>query len=100
MRTRMMTIIIPGRTRRRGGETKGISEAAGRGGGGGAGAGDGLVAGLSSIDSPTDQRPVLEIVLRSHGQHDAKPRLAAHHPFVSFGDALERIGFVHGSHAG
>src|SRR5207247_8540062 len=34
------------------------------------------------------------------GQHDAKTRLAAHHPLVGLGGALEREGLVHRPHPG
>jgi len=36
----------------------------------------------------------------SHCQDDAELCLAAHHPRVSLGRFLERIGFNHGAHAG
>src|SRR5207249_1003814 len=43
--------------------------------------------------------PMLDL-LAPHGQHDAKPRLPAHHALVTLGGALEREGLVHRPHPG
>src|ERR1700694_6175250 len=37
--------------------------------------------------------------LASGGEYDSKSGFAAHHAFVSFGDAFQREDFVHGTHA-